>query len=108
MIGQGLQNKIAFVADLNKAVSNRVGGNESIDYNVIVHKIKGWTVEYLVVNYKGGAIQARNCTANSNAAILEELGKMVYSSQVYCGDTEDYKKLLDNEETYDIYDHESI
>lgn len=105
-----LRNKIAFVSDLNKAVANRVGGIESIDYNVIAHKTKGWFNEYLVVRYNGGAIQARNCGGNSNAAILEELGKMVYSSQVYPEDTNAYKKLIseDNQYNFDIYDHESI
>ena len=58
----------------------------------------------------GGAVQARNCNWNSNAAILEELAKMVYSSQVYGSDTECYKKLMseDTQYNFDIYDHESI
>ena len=94
MLKQGLKNKIGFVSDLSKAVGNRVSGIESLDYAVFEDLDHGWYDEYLVVNYKGGAVQARNCSGNSNAAILEELGKMVYSSQVFCGDTETYLSFI--------------
>lgn len=94
MLNNCLKNKIAFVKDLNVAVANRVSGIESVDYVVFEDLDHGWYDEYLVVNYKGGAVQARNCAGNSNAAILEELAKMVYSSQVYCGDTETYLSFV--------------
>ncbi len=110
MLKETLKNKIEFVAGLSKAVSGRVSGIESLDYVVAQHKTQGWTDEYLVVNYRGGALQARNCNMNSNAAILEEVAKMAYSSQVYARDTESYKKLIseDNQYNFDIYNHESI
>jgi len=90
MLTKGLKNKIEFVGDLSKAVGNRVSGIESLDYAVFEDLDHGWYDEYLVVNYRGGAVQARNCSGDSNAAILEELGKMVYSSQVFGIDTENY------------------
>ena len=79
---QVLKNKISFVEGLSKAVGGRVSGIESLDYVVAVNAVpaKEYCIaEYLVVNYKGGAVQARNCSCNSNAAILEELAKMDYS-----------------------------
>lgn len=110
---QVLKNKISFVEGLSKAVANKVSGIESLDYVVAFPSVpaKEYCIaEYLVVHYRGGAVQARNCLCNSNAAILEELAKMVYSSQVYPTDTEAYKKLIseDAQYDYDIYDHESI
>lgn len=110
MLNETLKGKIEFVAGLSKAVAGKVSGIESVDYVVAIHKTQGYSIEYLVVHYNGGAVQARNCNWNSNAAILEELAKMVYSSQVYGSDTECYKKLMseDTQYNFDIYDHESI
>ena len=110
MLKETLKNKIEFVAGLSKAVAGKVSGIESLDYVVGIHKTQGYSVEYLVVNYNGGAVQARNCNWNSNAAILEELAKMVYSSQVYGSDTECYKKFISGDAQYDfdIYNQGSI
>lgn len=110
MLKETLKGKIEFVAGLSKAVAGKVSGIESLDYAVLIHKTQGYSVEYLVVNYNGGAVQARNCNWNSNAAILEELAKMVYSSQVYGSDTEHYKKLISevSQNDFDIYNCENI
>ena len=110
MLNEVLESKIKFVADLSKVVGGKVGSIESLDYVVAKNKVLGWNDEYLVVKYRGGAIQARNCNWNSLAAIVEELGKMVYSSQVYPDDTEAYQQLIseDTQYDYDIYDHESV
>lgn len=107
---EGLKNKISFVEGLSKAVGNKVSGVESLDYVVAFNAVpaKEYCVaEFLVVHYRGGAVQARNCSCNSNAAILEELAKMAYSSQVYCADTKAYKELIQLD-TYDIFNIESI
>ncbi len=104
---ENYKKKIEFVAELSKAVGGRVSGIESLDYVVAKHKLKGYVYEYVVVYYRGGAIQARNCNMNSNAAILEELAKMVYSSRVYCADTEAYNELIQSD-AYDIFNIESI
>ena len=107
---QVLKNKISFVEGLSKAVGGKVSGIESLDYVVAVNAVpaKEYCIaEYLVVNYKGGAVQARNCSCNSNAAILEELAKMAYSSQVYCADTKVYKALIQTD-NYDIFNIESL
>ena len=107
---QVLKNKISFVDGLSKAVGNKVSGIKSLDYVVAVNTVpaKEYCIaEYLVVNYKGGAVQARNCSCNSNAAILVELAKMVYSSQVYPEDTKAFSELMQDDH-YDLFDIESI
>lgn len=109
-LAQVLKNKISFVDGLSKAVGDKVSGIESLEYVVAfkaVPTVNYCSAEYLVVHYKGGAIQARNCTGNSNAAILEELAKMAYSSQVYCADTRAYKALLQSD-NFDIFNIESL
>lgn len=98
-----LRAKVDFVKGLSNAVGGRVSGVESLDYAVFEHKTDGWYKEYLVVNYKGGAVQARNCSGNSNAAILEELSMMVYTSQRYYLDTEEYKKLVQDTDKWALY-----
>lgn len=107
---EGLKNKISFVEGLSNAVSGKVSGIESLNY-VLAYRVIGntecCTKEYLVVNYRGGAVQARNCSCNSNAAILEELAKMIYSSQVYPEDTRAFDELT-QDERYDLFDIESL
>ena len=105
------RNKLAFVKELSKAVSGEIGGIfESVNY-VLVYPTTGNTErcakEYLVATYRGGAVQARNCSCNSNAAILRELAKMVYSSQVYPEDTQASSELV-QDDRYDLFDIESI
>ena len=110
MLPQVLKNKISFVDGLSKAVGNKVSGIESLDYVVAFNAVPAkeyCNAEYLVVHYKGGAIQARNCSCNSNAAILGELAKMVYSSQVYPEDTQAFSELM-QDDCYDLFDIESI
>lgn len=107
---QVLKNKISFVEGLSKAVGGKVSGVESLNY-VLAYRVIGNTDccvrEYLVVNYRGGAVQARNCSCNSNAAILGELAKMVYSSQEYPEDTQAFDKLT-QDDCYDLFDIESL
>ena len=109
-LSEGLKNKISFVKGLSEAVGGKVSSIESLNY-VLAYRVMGNTEccvrEYLVVNYRGGAVQARNCSCNSNAAILEELAKMVYSSQVYPEDTRAFDELT-QDERYDLFDIESI
>ena len=109
-LSEAKRNKLVFVKELSKAVGNKVSGIESLDYVVAFNAVPAkeyCNAEYLVVHYKGGAIQARNCSCNSNAAILEELAKMVYSSQVYPEDTQAFSELM-QDDRYDLFDIESI
>ena len=110
-LSEAKRNKLAFVKELSKAVSGEIGGIfESVNY-VVAYPTTGntecWVEEYLVVTYSGGAVQARNCSCNSNAAILIELAKMVFSSQVYPEDTRAFSELM-QDDRYDLFDIESI
>lgn len=91
-----LETKKSFVKDLSKVfVDNKVANIIDIDYVALQYQDK-WVDEYLVVAYKGGAIQARVCTANSMEATFQELSTMLYSSQIYAQDTETYKFKLES------------
>lgn len=109
-LSETMRNKLAFVKGLSEAVGGKVSGVESLDY-VLAYRVIGNTEccvkEYLVVNYRGGAVQARNCSCNSNAAILGELAKMVYSSQEYPEDTQAFDELT-QDDRYDLFNIESL
>lgn len=93
MIKDYLKKKMEFVDGLNKTISNNIPGVANISYVVFEHINKGWTEEYLVFDYKGGCVQARNCSANSDLANLEEVAKMCQSSQYYPVDTERFNEM---------------
>ena len=57
MISEGLQNKIMFVAHLNEALQDQISNIENVAYEVFENKERGWTDEFVVVYYKGGAIK---------------------------------------------------
>ena len=97
MINEELINKIKFVEGLNNAIVGNIPNITKISYDVFTSKVGDFYQEFVVLEYKGGCIQARNCYANSNLAILEEISKMGYTSQLYCRDTETYKELLKSE-----------
>ena len=67
--------------DFVKAISDAIGGKpgvgvESVEYHAF--KISEDTQqEYVLVNYKGGAIAARNVNGDSLSAIFEEIAKML-------------------------------
>lgn len=103
MINECLQNKIMFVENLSKAVERSISHVDRISYVVFEDKQRGWTDEFVVVYYRGGAIQARNCNMNSNSAIFQEIANMLNSSQVYPQDTEQYKKFAADSNKYNSF-----
>lgn len=109
-ISKTMKNKLAFVKGLSEAVSGKVSTIEGVNY-VLAYRVIGntdvCTREFLVVNYRGGAVQARNCSCNSYAAILDELARMANSSQVYPDDTRVFDELT-QDDRYDLFDTESI
>jgi hypothetical protein len=91
-----LKEKVEFVRQLSGAVAFGCKNIESIEYVILQSRNnENWITEFVVVHYKGGAIQARYCTGNSCGAIFEEIGKMLYTSQRYTDDTTDYIGLVD-------------
>lgn len=107
MLNDTLKEKIKLVDDLSNVVAGRVGSIVGLEYLVLIEKARGYTEEFVVVNYNGGAKQARCCTYNSTAAIFEEIGKMVYSSQVNPRDTEWFNKAITSN-NYNIYSIKNI
>ena len=108
MINECLQNKIMFVENLSKVVERSISHVDRISYTVFEDKKHGWTDEFVVVYYRGGAIQARNCNMNSNSAIFQEIANMLNSSQVYPQDTEQYKKFAADYNTYNSFNAASL
>lgn len=107
MLKDTLKEKIKFIDDLSKVVAGRVSSIASLEYLVLEDKDRGYTEEFVVVNYDGGAKQARCCNWNSNAAIFEEIAKMTYSSQVNPNDTEWFLKAIASNK-YNIYSIKNI
>ena len=84
-----VENKVRFVRGLSNSICPFKTNVESIEYVVFEHSEKGWTQEYLVVNYDGGAKTVRNCNGNSFSAIFEELSRFLDSG--YYDEVEDIK-----------------
>lgn len=108
MIKESLQNKILFVSHLNEAIQDKFPNVENIAYEVFEYKERGWTDEFAVVYYRGGAIQARNCNMNSNLAIFQEIAKMLDDSELYVADTRRYKEMSHDYNNYNIYGEGSL
>lgn len=91
-----LEMKKLFVTKISEVIKETLEYIKKIEYEVIPEENEYglYYTEYLVMYYAGGAIQARDCTANSIIAILAEVPKMMYSSQVYPSDTARYKKSI--------------
>ena len=89
-----LKEKVEFVRQLSGAVAFGCKNISHIEYVIMQSKTnENWITEFVVVHYKGGAIQARYCTGDSCGAIFEEIGRMLYTSQRFGQDTEDFIKL---------------
>lgn len=108
MIKESLQNKILFVSHLNEVIQDKFPHVENIAYEVLEYKERGWTEEFAIVYYKGGAIQARNCNMDSNLAIFQEIAKMLDDSELYVADTRRYKEMCHDYNNYNIYGEGSL
>ena len=89
-----LEMKKVFVSKISDAITEAKDYITKIEY-VIIPEGGNYYTEYAVVSYRGGSIQARDCTANSITAILEEIARMMYSSQVYPADTARYREAIE-------------
>ena len=85
---------------------------ESLNYSFIefesrtsVSEIKYYIfengLEYVVLEFNGGAICARNCTGNSQAAVFQEIAKMLNGG--YYEEVKYFKECLDKFDLLDIY-----
>jgi len=100
MFEEEYKKKYEFVKALSEAVSKYIGNIASIEYELYESKKNPeWRTEFIVVHYVGGATQPRNVSGNSNSANYEEIGKMLYSSQVF-GDREYYHDIVECSNRY--------
>lgn len=85
-----LDEKVAFMEEINKAIKKDRNSIENVKLDVFEHPVYG-TQEYLVITFKGGALSVRDCVANSNLANLEEFTKMCFGG--YYSEVRHYKQL---------------
>ena len=76
-----IPNKVKFVNELSKVIPKYKTGIKSIQYRVFKwdEPDSHYYIEFLVVNYDGGAKTVRNCNGNSFSAIFEELARFLDS-----------------------------
>lgn len=72
---QMLRRKIEFVEVAEEALV-MLPAVESVNYEVYVNSEKDYVEEFLRFNYHGGNYCVRNCSGNSKAAILQEMGRL--------------------------------
>lgn len=84
-----MENKKKFVEKVSEAIVGNVPSIEKVEYEKYYRMDKGWTQEYIVVYYTGGAIGVRTVNATSCSAIFQEIGKLL------CGGY--YEELKDRE-----------
>ena len=85
-----LLKKVNFIKELNAVITKYKSSIESIEYRVYETE-DGYTQEYLVITYDGGAMTVRNCNGNSISAIVEELAK--YLDSGYYDEVRDLKEF---------------
>ena len=89
-IDKCLKEKILFIDKLNELVHLDRNSIDNVKLDIFEHPVYG-TQEYLVITFKGGAISARVCNANSNLANLEQFTKLCFGG--YYSEVGEYKKL---------------
>lgn len=90
-VAENLKRKMDFVKDINNVITKVQKNIESIEYKVFEHTERSWIIEYLVINYTGGAKTVRECTGNSFSAIFSEISK--YLEHAYYSEETDYEKI---------------
>ena len=85
MFEEEYEKKNEFVKMLSKAISKYIRNIDRIEYEAYKStEHPEWSPEeFIIVHYVGGATQVRCTSGNSHGANYEEIGKMLYSSQVF-------------------------
>lgn len=94
MLNSELKTKKEFVEELGKTLSRVQKNIASMEYLILYNKLYECPVEYLIINYVGGAKTVRCCTGNSCSAIFEEVAK--YLNHGYYDEVEYLEDLLKN------------
>lgn len=95
---EALRAKKDFIESLNYSFMEFESGTSvrEIKYYVFENGI-----EYVVLEFKGGAICARNCTGSSQVAVFQEIAKMLNGG--YYEEVKYFKEYLYNLDLLDIY-----
>lgn len=72
-----LSKKVSFVKALNDVLPTYQTNVAGLRYDVFENEESGYTDEYLVIEYVGGACSYRNCNGDSISAIFEEIAGML-------------------------------
>ena len=92
------KEKKNFIENVSKVFEAEPSGTTvvSVDYEIYNKQIdehRTYTVEYVIVNYRGGAKSVRSATGNSNAANFRVVGELLYGG--YYKENEDYESLTE-------------
>lgn len=78
MLSESLKKKVQFVKEISDAVVKVQPNVIGMSYEVYQSKKNPkWITEFLIINYDGGAMSVRNCTATSCSGIFKEIAKML-------------------------------
>lgn len=90
-----MENKKAFVDGISQVLVGAPGLSiEKVEYEKYEKPSTGWTQEYVVVHYNGGAIACRCVNADSCGAIYQEIGKMLFGG--YYDEVKDRDYFVNN------------
>lgn len=89
-----MENKKEFVEKVSQAIVGNVPSIVKVEYEKYYRMDKGWTQEYIVIYFKGGAISVRNVNVTSCGAIFQEIGRLLFGG--YYQEVEDRQHLIDS------------
>lgn len=89
-----MENKKEFVEAISQALVKHVRSIAKVEYEKYYRMDKGWTQEYIVVYYDGGAISVRSVNITSCGAIFQEIGKLLFDG--YYEELEDRQYFIDS------------
>lgn len=89
-----LKRKVNFVKEIEKVVVGACHGIEGVRYEVYARDDNQWVREWIVIQFKGGAILTRNSNGNSLTAILREIGN--YIDGGYYDEVQAYEAMANN------------
>lgn len=96
-VSEEMIRKHRLVNDMSRAmIRAKIGNVQKASHVLFVNQEKGWTYEYVVVTYKGGAIAVRNNNCNSTGATLQAVANLAYGG--YYAEVDYYKRMSENPE----------
>lgn len=92
-ISEEIRRKHQMVKGLSEVmVASKMPSLKGVEYEYYVNPERGWTHEYVVVYYKGGACAPRNVSGDSLGAIVQEIAKLLYGG--YYAEVEERANMM--------------